>query len=341
MKTTNNRQHWADYAKALAIMMMVICHFGIRPQSASNYLNIFVIPLFFLISGYFDKGKPYSRDVLVKNIKGIIIPYFFFSVCAFSICWISPYLHPELYNYGTVPQSFLKAFIGMFLMEDLVRPYAFMPMGALWFLPALFEIRITFSVMCYCWQRKKIFIIPILIIAFLLAYFRVPYFSIDSAAISLPFYVLGFFLSKFQILQNIKNSFINFTLALIGFAFLYFIGLKNGAVNYDGVLYGNNIYLFFINSIIGTFAVIFFSKVLPPNITILNKIGLCTLTILGTHRYFYIAGTTLGVLFFKVPAGEIPMWYIIILTVIASVMGIYIDIFLSKYCPKLIGKDKS
>ena len=143
----NTRILWADQAKALAIWLMVICHFGLPYPKIVKFICIFHMPLFFFISGYFDKGTSLNLTYVKKCFKALIVPYFFFSICAFSICWVSPYLHPELYNNDGLPKTFLKAFVGMFLMEDRVRPYAFMPLGPLWFLVALFEVKILFSLM--------------------------------------------------------------------------------------------------------------------------------------------------------------------------------------------------
>lgn len=340
MNAQRHRESWADYTKAIAIFLMVLCHFGLRPYDAVLYINIFHMPLFFLISGYFDKGQSISKEFVRKNIRQLIIPYFFFSLCSFSICWISPYIHPEIYHNGTIPQTFLKAFVGMFLMEDQVRPYAFMPTGALWFLVAMFEVRIIFALICYCWRFFKIGIVMISVGCCLLVYCHFPFFSLDSAVLSLPFYMVGFFIKRYLVVEYINNRVVNVILASLFLAFVWFLGMKNGVISIDGAVWGNNIVLFYLNAIIGTLGVICLSRALPPSYSLLSKIGACTLTILGTHSYFNKVGTTFGVLAFRVSSSEIPIWYIVILSNIAVVSGICIDGFLTKCCPSMIGKIK-
>lgn len=114
--------------------------------------------------------------------------------------------------------------------------------------------------------------------------------------------------------------------------------MKNGGVGIDGADWGSNVVWFYLNAIIGSLGVIYLSKSLPKNLSLLSKIGASTLTILGTHGYFNKVGTVVGVLAFGVAPSEIPMWYIISLTCLAVVSGIYIDRLLTNYCPTMIGK---
>lgn len=338
IRTSKHREIWADYAKAIAIFLMVLCHFGLRPEEIQWAIGIFHMPLFFFISGYFDKGKPISCDLIKKNFKQLIVPYLFFSICSFSICWISPYIHPEIYHHGSIPQTFLKALIGMFLMEDQVRPYAFMPTGALWFLVSMFEIRILFSLICYYWKKFKVGIVLIAAFCYLLVYIHFPFFSLDSAALSLPFYVVGFLMKRYSVFDLKMARNINWTLAIICLGFTWLCGMKNGRVGIDSASWGYNVYFFYLNALVGSLGLIFLSKALPENIWILSQIGASTLTILGTHNYFDKIGITLAILAFGGTRSDIPSWYIIVLSCIAVVIGVYIDGILTKYCPKMIGK---
>lgn len=134
MKNNNyHREKWADIVKALAIWMMVFCHANLSNEGVQNFIYIFHMPVFFIISGYFDKGETLSYRTFKKSLYSLIRPYFIYSLLSFSICWISPYLHPEIYPgiHGLLP-TFRAAFWGMLLMDDTVTTYSFMPSGPLW-----------------------------------------------------------------------------------------------------------------------------------------------------------------------------------------------------------------
>lgn len=336
--TQYTRQNWADYTKAFAIWLMVLCHFGLRPESLVKFIYVFHMPVFFLISGYFDRGAIFSLKLLEKSFKKIMIPYFFFSICSFSICWISPYIHPEIYHNGTIPQTFLKAFIGMFLMEDLVRPYAFMPTGALWFLVALFNIKILFSLLILCWAKCRILILGLVALIVGVVIVRIPFFSIDSACLSLPFYIAGYLMKKYRFLAWPKARWAMLSLSIACFAYTAVFGVRNGNINIDGCIVGEDILLFYINGIIGSLACIYFFRFADFENKYLQQIGACTLTILGTHGYINKAATIVGVLLLGVSPSEIPIWYIIVSSILAILLGVWVEKLLSRYCPKMIGK---
>lgn len=333
-----SRQYWADYTKAFAIWLMVICHFGLRPQSLVDIIYVFHMPVFFLISGYFDNGNPFSKKKLKMDFKKIMVPYFFFSACSFSICWISPYIHPEIYHHGTLLQTFAKAFIGMFMMEDQVRPYAFMPTGALWFLVALFNIKIVFSILCLCWNKCK-YVIPIMCIAVsFVVYLTVPFFSLDSAFIALPFYIIGYFLKRYNILEWPKKRWEMLLISGLCWVYTAIWGVRNGNINIDGCVIGNHVILFYLNGIIGSLACIYLFRFVNFESRHLQSIGAGTLTILGTHGYINKLMTIIAILWLGVAPSEIPIWYIILSSFIALYFGILVEKLLTKYYPSMIGK---
>lgn len=334
------REEWADYVKAIAIFLMVACHFNLDSEEGVQFIYMFHMPVFFLLSGYFDKGHPLSIQSFKKCFFSLLVPYFFFSLCNLSICWVSPYLHPELYHHGTVLQSIGKAIVGMFLMEDFVRPYAFMPCLALWFLVALFEIKILFSLVLWLIQKRlKVLLLPLFLLVAIVVNSHVLLFSLDSAGLGLVFYMVGYLLKRISISSYI-HGFSAGIIGLVAFVYLYFWGMKNGRVDIDYCVWGHSLILFFINGVVGSIGLMAFAKIMPGNLSFLSEVGRSTLSILGTHTFIGHVGKTLCVLLLGCSTEHFPIWASFTLSGIALVFGVYTQRFLSTHFPLGLGKKK-
>jgi len=73
------RENRITIAKAIAIILMVICHagFGSVFHQGAAFINMFHMPLFFFVSGYCFKEKYLSdgRKYTVNKIKGLYVPF--------------------------------------------------------------------------------------------------------------------------------------------------------------------------------------------------------------------------------------------------------------------------
>lgn len=82
MKTSSNQEYnRISIAKGLGIICMVIGHSGC-PSSLRDFIYMFHIPLFFLISGYCFKEK-YLTDFKLfatKRIHGLYLPFVKYSI---------------------------------------------------------------------------------------------------------------------------------------------------------------------------------------------------------------------------------------------------------------------
>ena len=75
-----NRIIWIDYVKSFGIFLMVLCHAKLNCDIMVTAIYTFHMPLFFFLSGYFDKGEGITRGNVIKSLKTLIIPYFFFKI---------------------------------------------------------------------------------------------------------------------------------------------------------------------------------------------------------------------------------------------------------------------
>ena len=224
-----NRIIWIDYVKSFGIFLMVLCHAKLNCDMMVTAIYTFHMPLFFFLSGYFDKGEGITRGNVIKSLKTLIIPYFFFSICSFTICWVSPYLHPEIYQRDSWLEIFKSAFLGMLIMEDKVTDYSFMPCGPLWFLCALFLVKIFYQTFFSLYRRIKVLSVLFVIILCLVYNYHPNCFSVDSAILAMPLYGLGICFSKYRIIDKVSNNnIINICIATVMFFYIIVLGTKNG-----------------------------------------------------------------------------------------------------------------
>ena len=78
---------WVDFAKAVAIIMVIMGHAISEYSLNFKQLEIIIysihIPLFFILSGYTFKVKSDTKTWIIKRIKGIMLPYLLFCFLIF------------------------------------------------------------------------------------------------------------------------------------------------------------------------------------------------------------------------------------------------------------------
>lgn len=331
----NNTQRLAylDDAKAFGIWLMVLGHYAV-PETLHRVIYSFHMPLFFVISGMFFRPLKPLTENLRGAVKTILLPYLLLSIINLSICWIHPYLHPELY-YGMAGwRMFTSAVFGIFLGVDQVTPYSYMPVGPLWFLVAMFLCRVICA-MLYKWLRNEYIssIMVLLVAALGICLSPSNLFSIKSAAMALPFYVMGFLIAKVDY-KRLDKYFIP---TIIGGG-LVILSPLNGQVELDGCLLGDNVLLTYLTAFLGSMAVINICARLAdflPNV--IHAIGAATLAILGLHSFVDVAVKVISTL--TMGSGSLDtLWYAFIASTIIVVATYYLSRPIVKRFPILVGK---
>ena len=227
-----NRECWADYAKAIAITLMCMCHFYLSSEEMRLFIYMFHMPVFYFISGYFDKGKSVSCESVKNNIRKLIIPYMFFSMISIPMGCFVAYHNPEIYGNNELWQQIIKCLLGILIMDDTIKSYAFLPNGPLWFLISLFVARIIFSVFIRLATERKIWMLFVLSLFLIVVYGLHPScFSIDSACLAIPIYAFGFLSKKVNILKYFDSLKLCYVTVILGLFYLLGIGMKNGNVD--------------------------------------------------------------------------------------------------------------
>lgn len=340
-QSKNGRCLFLDYAKALAIILMVLLHTISGYETLSSIVGTFHMAVFFLIGGiFFNLTNTSFRIILKKAVIQLLIPYFVFSIIAFSICWISPTLHPELYpRLDSFGKIFKAAFIGMFIGQDYFSGYSFMPLGPLWFLLALFWCRIIF----YLWAKKIKYgwiIKCVIATAVVLIYIYHPLiFSLDGMAVSLPFFMIGYYAKDFFKNLSDYNTQIRIIMLIICTAILFLF--TESRIAFGGGRISGLIPIAYIRGLAGCIVVMIICtfihkfKILA---TPLSVLGASTLTVLGLHFHFLYPSKVFYLTVLNGDAASIHIVYALIVTIITVTCLTFVHKFLNAKAPFMVGK---
>lgn len=304
------RLAWADSIKGIAIWLMVFCHANVSNEFLLTFIYMFHMPVFFIISGYFAHGDVSFGTGLKRAFRKLMIPYFIYSILGFAICWVSPYLHPELYEgLDGFSAIFKAAFVGMLRMDDSITSFSIMPQGCLWFLVALFVCKLLWMLILLLWNHSKLLLVFPLGLMITIGICHPTWFSLDSAVFAFPFYVVGVLMRKKQLLSlYLKNNTSKLMALILSIIYMLTFGMLNGKVNIDSCEFGDNLMLFYIGGIAGFFACYSAAELLLNKIKLLSEIGKVSLTILGTHLFVCIIGKTIAVALFHQDASNFPLF---------------------------------
>lgn len=132
-----------QYAKALAITLMVLCHSGLPTEQVVKFVYMFHMPLFYFVSGYCMKGEYLQQPALFvrRRFKGIYWPYLKWSLVflAFHNAMVACHLLGEA---GGAGESFVQPygaadFVKRIAVTALTMKGHEQLLGGFWFLRTL------------------------------------------------------------------------------------------------------------------------------------------------------------------------------------------------------------
>ncbi|MBN2765107.1 MAG: acyltransferase family protein [Paludibacteraceae bacterium] len=274
---------WIDYAKGVAIFCVVLLHLGINdPYKA--VIRVFLLPLFFFLSGIFSDPHRYSNfvDFLKQKALKIIIPYFVFNAFTF-VFWLLIGRHYGIDN--TISPDPVIPLKGILLgMYKYMHHYI-----PLWFLACLLTVEILHFVFFRHLKSAKnqLIVAFIFSIAGFLNYKFNPHsliWGLDIAMVVMLFYVAGNTM-KSLLLKSQENNFSLVFFSVISFILVYFMYTLNDEVKVFSNSYGNYL-LFYIGAFSGILFSVTLFKLIENNlkpIRFLIFTGKNTLIILSLH----------------------------------------------------------
>ena len=321
-----SRLEFVDIAKGIGIMIVCFGHSGAEDVVIS-WIGGFIVPLFFILSGYMykDKGIPVGKDLYNKG-KKLLKPYLFFSVVLLLIykrfAWNDIvgvfYSRYCLYTYHA-PDN-------IFFMKATNSP--------MWFLTAMFA---TFPLFYIIMKNEKY--IKWIVLSYLLITWGCTFlpillpWSLDVAFIMAIFMYIGVLFRRQENLLN-KPSYIYW---LIIAAFLILCKV-NGEPNPSVRELGNSLLLYMITGVLGSISMMWICKHLEgkPLSGLLADIGRHTLVIFCLQIFIFhqINRVIYGMI--HLPAEGIWLYTAALFKVIvASIICMYISKYMNRYMPWL------
>ena len=321
-----SRLEFVDIAKGIGIMIVCFGHSGAEDVVIS-WIGGFIVPLFFILSGYMykDKGIPVGKDLYNKG-KKLLKPYMFFSVVLLLIykrfAWNDIvgvfYSRYCLYTYHA-PDN-------IFFMKATNSP--------MWFLTAMFATFPLFYIIMKNEKYIKWIVLSYLLITWGCTFLPVllPW-SLDVVFIMAIFMYIGVLFRRQENLLN-KPSYIYW---LIIAAFLILCKV-NGEPNPSVRELGNSLLLYMITGVLGSISMMWICKHLEgkPLSGLLADIGRHTLVIFCLQIFIFhqINRVIYGTI--HLPAEGIWLYTAALFKVIvASIICMYISKLMMRYMPWL------
>lgn len=323
----SKRENWVDIAKGIGIVLVVMGH-ACCPKIPHGIIYSFHMPLFFFLSGFFisRQCKNDFYTYLKKNIKSLLLPYFYFNLISIAFNYImSIIFHKELLV-GNVQDNLIGIFVGM----RFGSPYH----HVLWFLPCLFFAKM----LAYpIFKLSKIqfgggkFLLAIVTLIIGLTYCKwtkkpLP-MSFDASLIAVFFIVCGDYYMKYQAIINkwIKKS---------GLLLLILLSALFVFLNFDKVEMYNMSYGSWIPFICGSLSSILFICYLCKQTSCSNKFlriimeyGKLSLIVFAMHYYCLFIPITLKN---RLLSNSL-LWQDYIYWVISILLGLILVLPISKF----------
>ena len=194
LSTSAERVKWVDYAKGIAILLVIVGHTVTNPVIHGAIFS-FHMPLFFILSGYTTKRAD-SAEVLkqraLKTFLQLIIPAYILWAIHMVILFVYGMAH-----YSAWQLSIAALFAGCVSYEICGVPIP--SFGMSWFLVTLFLTRNLYSILDYYTNGKHMTSISIIMSAcgVIIGQFMYLPFDFDIVMASMIFFHFGFLLKKF------------------------------------------------------------------------------------------------------------------------------------------------
>ena len=279
IKSTVKRIDYIDIVKGITIILMIIGHVSNIPTILRTFIFSFHMPLFFIISGYTFKKKKQTK-LLKSSIRRLIIPYLLTGITMLILNIIISIKNQEIKNIlNLIKNSFLSILWGSGARE--ICPTGIQPIGAIWFLLAMFWGGLIFNSILQT-KRPIIWILIISYTSYLSVKLTWLPLDIQQGMFSVLFMYIGYIMKK----DNFFDKKLSFSLQIL------MLGIWTFSVCYGKPfsmvsMWIPNGFLNIVSAVCGTYFIVKLSQIIEKKVYLLKQplinLGQNTLLILCVH----------------------------------------------------------
>lgn len=278
------RVDFIDLAKGFCIILVVLSHVcGSTAWYFLDVMNIFRMPLYFVLSGLFFKSYGSFFVFVKKKTNKLLIP--FLSVYLFVVLPSSFLIYHRYGSVDNIYDFFFAHFGRLYLGID----------GAAWFLLCLFFMNLIFYLI-YLIAKGKMFPMFLMTIACGLTGYLLDcqhiYIAlwIDSALTAMPFFMLGYFIRSKTDLLNETLSKKHLQLSVLSLLMLLFAVWLDEIQGVHEIYYGSNEYevnafSLYAGGAFGMLFVLLISKRVN-SLPVVSYVGRFSIVVLLTHLLY-------------------------------------------------------
>lgn len=263
----NSRILFIDYARTIALFLVVFAHMYTFDSKEKLYIYAFHMPFFFLVSGMLYKEIPFVY-LIKKMSKRLLIPFCFFLLVS--------YLYFVVSSCSLAIPIIKGSLKGLFLGDFITANHV------LWFFVCLYIVRI----LCDRIINKSTIFLPLFLLFFVFCVlYHVNYFYIGTSLMAVPFFLYGYY-AKNKIQELIKWKYSPLFSFVLLFATIV-ITNYNGRVSMMAFSFGQteymlaNITLFYINGIVGSLMIMCLAGGVKLELNWLSIPSRCAVSIVG------------------------------------------------------------
>lgn len=275
----HKREKWIDVVRGFLIILVVLGHSISGPyydlNSGIDYIYLFHMPAFFILSGYLYKDRDESIfKLLFKRAKRLLIPYISYLILINIPIIINNYIDTK--DIANLYRNIIFTLLG----GQFLNQYS----GVLWFLTCLFFTEAFFIISNRLFKNDYLRIISVVFL-YTLAHIEAWFFSggklplaLDISLITITYFAIGFYFKK--LLINRKVAIISFIISIVT---LFLI--KIGYINFGLELWGHHYTNYILDLIIpASISLMIFNlcSYLEKS-KILEELGKNTITIMCLH----------------------------------------------------------